>query len=93
VIHILLPLTTHSSPSFSAVVETEETSLPVSGSEMAEPMMASPSAMGGRYSSFWSSVPNATMASLPNAVPRTDPPTPGSAAYNSSMMMATSRAS
>ena len=57
VIHILVPLSTQSSPSRRARVRMEEGSLPESGSVRPKQPMASPAAMAGSHSCFCSSLP------------------------------------
>jgi hypothetical protein len=87
----LLPLIRYSSPSRTAIVDAERVSLPASGSVMANPMMAFPSATGARNFCFCSSVPNSRNSSAPKETEQSCCPSPGSTFQNSSRMMACSR--
>jgi hypothetical protein len=62
VIHIFVPFRIQSSPSFLADVRIEPGSEPESGSERPKHAIASPLAIFGSHSFFWSSLPNAWIA-------------------------------
>ena len=62
VIHILRPSSTQSSPSRRALVRIEPGSEPWSGSVRPKQPIASPVAMRGSHSCFWSSVPQRQIA-------------------------------
>ncbi len=61
VMNCLVPLSTHSSPSCSAVVSMSEASEPEPGSVSAHEPMCSPSASGRSQRSRWASVPYFSM--------------------------------
>ena len=67
VIQFLVPLSTHSSPSWTAVVRIEAGSEPASGSERAKAGESSPVAQRGRKRSFCSSLPKSWIGSVPRS--------------------------
>src|SRR3954470_11642351 len=67
VIQFFVPLSTHSSPSRTAVVRIDAGSLPASGSLSANAGEHSPLAHLGSHCSFCSSVPNSWIGSVPSS--------------------------
>ena len=67
VIQFLVPLMTHSSPSWTAVVRNEPGSEPASGSDRQKAGDFSPEAQSGRYFCLSSSLPCSWIGSVPSS--------------------------
>src|SRR5436853_4212908 len=93
VIHVLVPLSTHSSfaSSYTARVRNDETSEPASGSETANAERWTSSAVPkhcGTHSAICSGVPLPTMPDTPSVVPRSASVIPAQPHERSSLTIA-----